>query len=199
MAIPGIGRERTELEEKDFIDIGDKTYKPEEAIRFDIIHKIVARNRWLITHCKDPVKIIKELSCQGCFKAEHKARITDDDFRENFNKYKGRKVLDLVKYRAIKHRFGDDKEYSIHLRFKPCPYCALNESIGFSNFEMEEKVFKELVKFANQSVIEGFDEKVEGEWGDEKEVGFPDDFKDSKTADNDEKETTETEVKTDKT
>ena len=82
-----IVRQQTKEEKKDFIDIsGLSPANQQFEIRKDLIRKFITRNRTLIIKSED-FEDFKELSCSSCFFLEHKYMLTEDDFKENFEKY----------------------------------------------------------------------------------------------------------------
>lgn len=139
-----IFRDLTEAESKDFSNIMDPKNEDVE-LRVDIYTKISKRNRSILAKCQsyeEFMKAIKTLSCMGCYDLEARKFLAPEDFKESFEKYKGRlKMKNIGKH---SHKNGLEYEKSFTIYMQPCSYCAKNQSFGFLKEELPENLTKEL-------------------------------------------------------
>ena len=162
-------REQTAEEKTDFVNVM-KSKNPKSDKSMAILSQFNKKNRYIISNSKDPLKDINRLSCGFCFVAEFKNNMCIDDFRKNWIDYQGRLKLKGIAFHNIKNKHSDTFNRAISLQFHQCEYCKKNQSIMFSDYELDKKIFDKLVKSAQ--LVDARDDNTDdigGSWDVEKE------------------------------
>ncbi len=151
MIEPGIFREPTQQEKKDFIPLNGNNRDEEIELITNMRTQFSKFNRICLLKSKEPKKEI--LGCFECWRLERKELENTDNFEEEYKNYQRLNCNKLIMVNGIKRIIlgneRKEKEFIFHYH---CNYCQSNLQVPLNEDLLKEDQFDKFTKLTQSEV-----------------------------------------------